>query len=501
MSLEHKTFDLDTTLIAFGSPAGQIRWSWRDAVQGLAVFGGIGSGKTSGSARCISLSMLKAGAGGLVLTAKETEKDLWVEYARLTNRTRDLIILEPGGTHRFNFVQYESTHGAGQKSADNLIDLLTVVMNAGIEQNQGHGDDPFWRDSLKLLMTNTIDLCQLAYGEVSIPMLYDIIQTIPKSTEQSEPEYERAFHDAFAAAAANARKASDRWLETLSEEDREVMQFKDLFDRESARAVPEVRTLKCFDQFFHGYIKLADKTRGIIDMYVASFLFPLLREPVYSLFCAGPSTFTPEDCLNGKIVIVNLPVKEYDQVGRTCQLMVKYCYQRAMERRRLADNPYPVFLYADEAQEFIHPKDSSFQATARSCRVVTVYVSQNLPNFYASMSGAKSEHRLKAFLGTLATKVFHANADVDSNRYASELIGDAFFEDRSESVTISKEFSQTRGRSVKLERAVRPEEFGALASGGPHNRHIVTAYMHKQGDPFPNGRNHALLAFDQNFIP
>ena len=45
-------------------------WRIKDACEGTIIFGGTGSGKTSGSGRAIATSFLSAGFGGLVLCAK-----------------------------------------------------------------------------------------------------------------------------------------------------------------------------------------------------------------------------------------------------------------------------------------------------------------------------------------------------------------------------------------------------------------------------------------------
>ena len=48
-----------------------------DATQGVQIFGGVGSGKTSGSGRALAHAYLNAGFGGVVLCAKADEADLW----------------------------------------------------------------------------------------------------------------------------------------------------------------------------------------------------------------------------------------------------------------------------------------------------------------------------------------------------------------------------------------------------------------------------------------
>src|ERR1035438_2846745 len=75
-----------------------------DALTGVAVFGATGSGKTSGPAKHLAWGYLAAGFGGLVLCAKKEERLQWQKWAQETGREDDLVIIDGGGTFRFNFL-------------------------------------------------------------------------------------------------------------------------------------------------------------------------------------------------------------------------------------------------------------------------------------------------------------------------------------------------------------------------------------------------------------
>lgn len=499
-------FDLDQPLIELLSSSGRSAFTLRHACEGILICGGIGSGKSSGSGYMIALKYLLAGFGGLVLCTKSDEKQVWQEYCRLTGRENDLVIIEPGGEHSFNFLEYESAPPTGISSTDNIVQVLKTVIRAGQEQDSGRGDDSFWENALDMLIANTIEVCNLAYGKVSVQAMYDIVQTIPKSREELHAGKEsgelKAFDKAFQAAHRFVNAQIDLWLKQLTDDDRERFQDDAVYEAELLEAVPDARLFRMMDSFFvDNLINLGDKTRSAIDFSFTGFLFRLLREPVYSLFCRYASTVTPEDSLRGKIILLNLPVKVYEKSGRDAQILFKYCWQRAMEKRDIKQNDRPVFLFADECQFFMHEHDQATQTTARSSRICTVYLTQNLPNLYAAMGGQKSEYKVKSFLGSLACKIFHANSDESTNKYSSELIGDAYYVDETESTTIAQNFAQTRGRSRKLERVVRPEEFQRLRTGGPLNNCRVEAYLYRQGDSIMDGQNHIKMSFNQNYQP
>lgn len=481
---------LDMTLVEFGKCA----WTVRNAVEGVQIFGGIGSGKTSGSGRLLALKYLAAGFGGLVLTVKPDEKDLWVKYCALAGRSEDLLIVEPGGANTFNFMAYES---AGGETA-NIVEVLKTVIRARNAAEGGGEDSQFWETALDMLMFNVVDLCKLAYGEATVQRMYDIVQSIPQEKLAAHAPKEGAFFAAMAAAHGKADAAEEKWQGRQPTDRIEDLNDSGAYAATMLSEVPEARLFGIVEQFFEErYMTLAEKTRSIIDLSFTGILFRLLRDPVHALFCKGASTVTPEASRAGRIILINLPVKTHHKIGQDAQIMFKYIWQRAMERRTVTRDSLPVFLWADEAQHFLHEHDAEFQATARSSMIATVYLSQNLPNYYANMGGARTEYRVKSFLGTLATKIFHANADIETNRYASELIGEAFFKDVSTSQTVSGQMSATTSEHLIRRKLVPPEAFARLKTGGTRNGGRVGAYAHFQGNVLPNGDSHAEVTFDQ----
>lgn len=507
-----KNFDLDNRLLELFENGSSCPWTLRNAFEGVQIFGGIGSGKSSGSGRLLALKYLSAGFGGLVLTVKADEKAVWEEYCRIAGRENDLVIVEPGGRYHFNFLEYESTQSEDNKAiTDNIVEVLKTVIWAGDEQEAGRSDDAFWQTTLDMVLFNVIDLCKYAYGSLSVEKMYDIVQSLPKEVDEAKAKAKgkdapaeelKAFKKAYTIAKEKLVLVFEKWKKSLSKE--ELQAFSDDLDYNAAftSSVDEARTFKFYHEFFFETFKhLNPKTRSIVEMNFSGFLYRLLREPVFSLFCKEPSNVTPEDCLNGKIILLNLPVKKYNKVGRDCQILFKYIWQRAMEKRDINQNDRPVFLWADEAQNFLHEHDATYQATARSSRISTVYITQNLPNYYAAMGGNRAEYRVKSFIGTLATKIFHANSDIETNKYASELIGETFVEIETKGTNVSKDMSQNRSVQIKLEKAIRPEEFVRLRTGGPDNKFFVQGVLHRQGDSIIGGKNYIKLQFFQNYTP
>jgi hypothetical protein len=488
-------FNLEQPLLKFKGKTHDTEWSVRDSFQGCFLYGATGAGKSTSAAKKILTEFLKHQYGGLCLCAKTDELETIFTYCKAANRMDDVVILGPDSGHSFDFIGYESQQRpAGITITSNLVHVLKVILSASEEKSNSKRDDPFWETTMEMVLENIIGLSILAYGTVSLEQIFDITSTIPKAGAKLDQEpkpnsYAHAFK--LAQKKINEQIAADTSLNGINDADE--------YERAILKKIPDARTLRKIDSFFVDTFKnVSEKTRSVVMLVLLGFLSHLQSEPIYSLLCNGTSTITPEDCLNGKIVIVNLPTQIYHEAGMQSQCLIKYIFQRAFERRNVNHSGRPLFIYADECQTFLHPKDSDFQNTARSSRVAVVYITQNIHNLYSSMGGNNSEHRVKSFMSTLCTKIFLANTDVETNLYASSLIGKGYRKDYSESSTIAGKLSITESVKNELSEMVRPEEFAYLKTGGPLNEGLVEGYVILQGKTFDTGFNFKKVTFKQS---
>jgi hypothetical protein len=121
--------ELETPLLAL-SP--EDRWTIQDAFEHTSIFGGTGSGKTSGSGRALAHAFLQAGFGGLVLCAKPEEAERWVEYAQACGRDRSIVRMDASGRYRFNFLDYlmNLSPEQGGGLVDNAVNTFLRVLEA-----------------------------------------------------------------------------------------------------------------------------------------------------------------------------------------------------------------------------------------------------------------------------------------------------------------------------------------------------------------------------------
>lgn len=484
-------FDLNKPILEFTNSEEKTCITLKDTFSSILILGATGSGKSSGSAATIIRNLLSNGCGGLILSVKN-EYDTILRYCQQTGREQHLIRVSIDGEHAFDFLEYVSTRSQSN-FVSNIVNLLYAAIEAGSKNDSGQiGGEMFWNQSLRMLMTHTISLSMLAYGRVTVSMLYDIALSITNADKDSF--FEKTLNtakDSIQAKIDEWEAGKEDWINTADDLAYNEALFK---------AIPQAREFKIADQYFHSFRNLNPKTRTIVESIFSGFLFNLIQEPVYSLFSNCSSTFSPESCFDGKIILLDLPIKIYGQAARYAQLIFKMIWQAAMERRNLKENNRPVFLFSDECQELLTENDNMFTATSRSSNLCNIWVTQSLPNLYACIGGNNSEHFVKGLIANFATKIIHANTDVETNSWASNLIGEAYQKDESETIsTTNGTMTTSQTVTVKLAKMVRPEAFNSLLTGGVQNGYRVTAYLHCMGKKFANGFNHKLVAFNQHY--
>lgn len=410
----------------------------RDACQGVAVFGGIGSGKTSGSGQALATAYLRAGFGGLVLCAKPDEVALWRRYAAESGRTSSLIEWN-GPNHGFNFITYELIR-QGPMGLNSVIECLLRVVEAArlAGPTPGRSGESFWEDTTRQLLRNSIPVLYAAYGSISIPQICEFVRSAPRSVQQMDDADWQARSFMFAT---------------------------------FAKAVPNIDPdmgSRLVGYWKGDYAVLDSKTRGNIVTSLTTTLDRFNHGWLAPAFC-GRTTLVPELCFHGAVIVLDMPALIRNEDGIVAQQLFKYMWQRAVLSRNALDpaqRERPVFLWADEAQYFVNSYDAEFQSTCRSSRACTVYLSQSLPTYYARMSGENSRDRVHHLLGNFATKIFHSNACPETNEWAARTLGRVLKrrESYNESEGSSTNYGMNRGANVN-----RGSQSGGGGSSGPNS--------------------------------
>ena len=114
---------------------------------------------------------------------------MWEGWAKETNRSEDLVIINASGQWRFNPLSWEAERpeeGGGLNI--NIVAILSeiagAIQSSSVKSEGGGGDNKFWEDALHHLLTNLVDLPIFAGLEVSLPLMRSIVNSAPQSREQ-----------------------------------------------------------------------------------------------------------------------------------------------------------------------------------------------------------------------------------------------------------------------------------------------------------------------------
>jgi hypothetical protein len=227
---------------------------------------------------------------------------------------------------------------------------------------------------------------------------------------------------------------------------------------------------------------------------------PFLTRPLRQLFAADANV-RPEDSFDGKIIVVDLPVQTYRLAGRMANLVWKYCFQvAALRRAQPTDGTYlrPVFLWADEYQNFVSPFDFMFASVCRSASACMAVMVQNRESLVTVLD---KEPMVDSLCSNLGCKFFCQNTG-NTNAWASRLIGESWTRVQGVSANSpAQAFDGHGGASAgvnfhdELRRYVDEAVFAnQLRRGGELNDYKVDVIVH---GPLFDGEPYRLITFNQ----
>ncbi len=389
---------LDTPLLQLSKKRGDV-WTIGDAVKGTFIVGSIGSGKSSGSGRTLAHAFLRAGFGGLVLCAKPDEADTWRQYATETGRENSLIVMDGKAQKRFNFIDYELNRiDKGSYTTPLALDAFMKIYEAmKLLDGGGGGNDRFWSDSVKLLLSHSIDALFFALGEVRFSDLMNFIRETPTSrSELQNPAFLNSLHYKIMDAASSAVDES--------------------------QDPDKIAIMEAVADWFWGFYEMDKKTRSNIIATLESMALDFTKGDLAKIFCTT-TNIVPEMSHHGAVIVLDFPLKVWQRGGILAQHIFKYSWMRAIERRQQSKTARPCFLWGDEYQLFISSYDNEFSSTARSSKACTVYLTQSIPALRDAAKTPAAKDTVDTLLNNFQTRIIHSCLDDTTRVWAADTIG------------------------------------------------------------------------------
>ncbi len=377
---------------------------FRDLIEGgTLITGGLGSGKSSTSAKSLALSFLSSGIGGLVLTVKSDETKHWIEYAKSAGRFKDLVIFNAESGLVFDPLAYMwNSGGRAAGHIETIVELFSTLMNVG-KQHVGINNDRYWELAAEELQRAVIVMLSAAGERISIASIHQIITSLPTEPAQAD---------------------DPGWL-TSTPCGRLILKLR---ERRGSFTSEQLDDLDIAIPFaLERWPKLDPRTSSNIQSTWSGMASKFTFHPFSRMFCSGRYDFTPEQTTHErKVIILDFPVLEYGrETSRLCQILVKIIFQRAWLRHQFQEGCCNgAFCFQDEFALLMHKLENPFHMTCRGSGIAPVCITPNILNIAAEEFGEqKPGAKTLGFLGLLSLKIFHNQTDIETCNYAADQIG------------------------------------------------------------------------------
>ena len=449
----------------------------RGLYTGLAIFGAVGSGKTSACMYPFARQLLswqakdsQRRAAGLVLEVKGDFCHSVRKILSDAGRADDYTEISMKGQWQWNPLD------APWLDSYSLAYTVSSLLN----QLFGKGKEPFWQQAytnlvrwiLELhralpgswvtfrdvylctinpdLLAEKIDEAQaLAYSKTETTIVvpdsddldketWDSVTAWPWLPRESDGAMTSPFNDELKDALNNA--AIDWNLHT----------DEDSPDADYHRRITAIKTW-----YEHDWMKLDIKLRSSIVEGISVFLSMFDLPEIATVFCPDPppkEEAEPDPDIppqtntlarkhlprlndlieNGKVLCLNMPAGTNPALARSIGVMLKNAWLQAMLRRpaQMTEDPKryfrPALFLCDEYQSFASvgeddpSGDEKSFALTRQCRCIPIVATQSISSLRSAIHGGEAWRTL---LQTLRTKLFLSLSDDSSAKIASELCG------------------------------------------------------------------------------
>lgn len=404
-------FDLDAPMFSLG---GGNSFTAADSLTHVFMVSPTGGGKTSGAGDTYRRALLRStaaipgGFGLVVLCAKKTEAQEWLDVIErhAPERMKDVRLFGPGRGEVFDPIAEE----AKRTNASGLIAAVVFLMQElaqGINramgtQGQAGGDAVYFVQLLQTFLYALVGLGVRAGESTGRELTIDWLRDLADSAPRSEAELQsKGWHENSAMARTLAQLAA-----------------------EEAASSPERRAdIEQIFRYFTGtYMRLSERPKSILDSMwdnlTSSFAYSGLRE----LFTGGRSTMRPADAADGKILIIDTPTMENRIHGVISGLIWKHAYFiETMRRVGKRGELRPTNLWMDEYQWWAAPFDKDAAAVIRGNAGGMTILTQTIQSVIDAIGAAAGE----ALLSNLQVR-FYGNCTGSSAKWAEANIGSRY---------------------------------------------------------------------------
>ena len=448
----------------------------RGLYTGVAIFGAVGSGKTSACMHPFAQQILSWRAGdpqrraaGLVL---EVKGDFCHDIRQIlaeANREEDYIELGMEGRWQWNPLSAEWLDSYS----------LAYTVSSLLNQLFGKGKEPFWQQAYTNLVRWIIELYRIFPGQwVTLQQVYHcaIDKELFAAKIQEAEAYVRDLREGTVSISAkdflpnmDLLTSYGKWVPIKQENTvytdatpavaarlKELQIEYEIEWTESVRAEEIRRRVEAVNRWYqHDWGMIDNKIRSSIVEGISVFLSIFDLPDVARVFCPPPpasgneepkkdeqpglgnrvrQSLPPLDELieSGKVLALNMPAGSNPALARAVGVMLKNAWLQSLLRRpaQMKSEPgryfRPAVFICDEYQAFASvgeddpSGDEKSFALTRQCRCIPIVATQSISSLRSVLGNSEAWRTL---LQTLRTRIFLSLSDDASAQTASALCG------------------------------------------------------------------------------
>ena len=368
--------------------------------QNFLITGTIGSGKTSSAMYPFTEQFIEYNSknpdkkiGMLILDVKGNYYKQVKNYAQKYNLVNDLIVLELNSN-----VYYNPLHKPDLKPQV-LANRLTTILTLFSENNT----ESYWLDKAEQILTEAIKLCRLYNnGYVTFLELHKII-TLPHYYKEK--------------------------IETL----------RNLFIS-SKLNLNQVYELNASLDFFQKEFEALDiRTKGILVSEITRITNTFISDyDVMSTFCSSKNKLTfsgfDEVIRDGKIVILNMNISEYNLLSKIIATYLKLDFQTEIMSRLSKNIQKTTLFLCDEYDKFSTKTDGEFFSMSREAKCINIVSTQSYSSLKTTL---KDDAFVKVIVQNLINKIWFRTDDIFTIEESQKQLGKEDKEKISKSISES----------------------------------------------------------------
>lgn len=355
--------------------------------QNILVTGTIGSGKTSSAMYPFCRQLISYSnnnifdkIGMLILDVKGNFYKQVLEYAKISGRIEDVIVIELNGTYKYNPLHKPNL--SPQVLANRLKTILLLF--------SPNNSESYWLDECEKVLTESIKLCRLYNnGYVTFKEIHKLI---------TQDNY---------------------YLQKLES-------LKQLF-RTGTLSKNEIYNLHSALVFFENEFKKLDpRTLSILKSEITRITNVFISNYDIS------NTFSPpQDELNflgfedviykGKIVVLNMNIAEYENLSKIIAAYLKLDFQAEVLSQLSNKSQIKTTAFiCDEYHEYVTLTDANFFAQSREAKCINIVATQS----YSSLQNTlKDNSSVKVITQNLINKLWFRTDDSSTIEDAQKQLG------------------------------------------------------------------------------